>query len=173
MNYPKANEFEKLIEDLLENKEFQKTKLKKHHGLTRYDHSMRVAAYTYKVTKLLKLNYKEATCAALYHDFFLDEVEEENGLNRLRKHPEKALINTKKYFKLTPLQEDVIIKHMFPVTLTPPKYKESWIVDIVDDYASVIERINWLKILISNKFKKMQLTQSYIIVLLLKIINIK
>ena len=29
---------------------------------------------------------------------------------------------------------------MFPVTFTPPKYMESWIVDIVDDAASVYER---------------------------------
>ena len=29
---------------------------------------------------------------------------------------------------------------MFPVTFTPPKYLESWIVDIVDDVASIYER---------------------------------
>ena len=29
---------------------------------------------------------------------------------------------------------------MFPVTFTPPKYLESWIVDIVDDIAAIYER---------------------------------
>ena len=29
---------------------------------------------------------------------------------------------------------------MFPVTLKPPKYLESWIVDIVDDVAGIYEK---------------------------------
>ena len=34
---------------------------------------------------------------------------------------------------------------MFPVTFTPPKYLESWIVDIVDDVASIYERGTTMK----------------------------
>ena len=29
---------------------------------------------------------------------------------------------------------------MLPVTFTPPKYLESWLVDIIDDFAAVYER---------------------------------
>ena len=39
------------------------------------------------------------------------------------------------------MQEDIIKTHMFPITLTPPKYLESWIVDIVDDIAAVYEKV--------------------------------
>ena len=29
---------------------------------------------------------------------------------------------------------------MFPVTFRPPKYLESWIVDLADDFAAIYER---------------------------------
>ena len=38
------------------------------------------------------------------------------------------------------MEEDIIKTHMFPVTFRPPKYLESWLVDIIDDIASIYER---------------------------------
>lgn len=133
-------EFYDLIQPILDHKEFQKLKKIKHHGISRFDHCMRVSYYTYLVAKGFGLNYKEATVAALLHDFFTDEVSDENSISRLRKHPSFAVENAKKYFALSPLQEDIILRHMFPVTLTPPKYLESWIVDFIDDLAAIYEQ---------------------------------
>ena len=133
-------QFEYIVKDILSNKEFQKTKGKVHHGITRYDHLVRVAFYTFIVTKFLRLNYVEATRAALLHDFFLDETKNEKKREALKNHPKYALSNAKKYYDLTPLQEDIITSHMFPVTYTPPKYLESWIVDLVDDVAGIYEQ---------------------------------
>ena len=141
----KNREFNSLIQPIVENEEFLKTKNIKHHGLTRYDHSRRVAYFSYLVTKFLRLDYKETTEAALVHDFFTDEVKEKNGLARLRQHPTCAVENAKKYFELSDKQEDIIKTHMFPVTFTPPKYLESWIVDLVDDAASIYERATTMK----------------------------
>lgn len=140
MNKYKKEEFSKIVAPFLDIEEFQKLKTIEHHGITRYDHSLRVAYHTYLVTKFLHLNYKEATVAALLHDFFTDEVEEERSLSKLRKHPEHAVKNASKYLELSELQEDIIRTHMFPITFTPPKYLESWIVDVVDDFASIYER---------------------------------
>ena len=134
------NEFYNIINPILQNEEFLKLKKIAHHGITRFDHSMRVAYYTYIVTKRMNLNYKEATIAALLHDFFIDEVKEMKSLSRLRKHPSYALENAKKYYELSDMQEDIIIRHMFPITLTPPRYLESWIVDIIDDIAAFYEK---------------------------------
>lgn len=134
------SEFINIITPLLENSNFNDTKDISHHGITRYDHSMRVAYYSYLVTKILGLDYIETTEAALLHDFFIDEVKDKNQIVKLTKHPKYALINAKKYFDLSEKQEDIIKTHMFPVTITPPKYLESWIVDIVDDIASIYER---------------------------------
>ena len=54
-------------------------------------------------------------------------------------------MHSKKYFELSKLEEDIIIKHMFPVTFRPPKYLESWIVDLVDDVSAIYERIFTLR----------------------------
>lgn len=135
-----CEEFDRIIEPILDVEEFNGLINVNHHGVNRYDHSLRVAYYTYMVTKGLHLNYKDATEAALLHDFFTDEVSEENGIVRLRKHPDVALDNASKYFCLSEMQKDIIKTHMFPVTFMPPKYLESWIVDVVDDVASIYER---------------------------------
>ena len=132
-------EFNNIIKPYITS-EFNKLKCINHHGITRYDHSIRVAYYTYVVTKILHINYEEATIAALLHDFFTDEVENEMSIFKLRRHPKHALNNASKYFYLTDLQKDIISTHMFPVTFTPPKYLESWIVDIIDDISAIYER---------------------------------
>lgn len=133
-------EFERIISSVLEIEEFNRLKFITHHGITRYEHSVRVAYLSYKVCKMLHLDYKEVTIAALLHDFFTDEVEHENNTNKLRLHPHCAVKNASKYFDLTEKQVDIISTHMFPVTFTPPKYIESWIVDFVDDIAALYEK---------------------------------
>lgn len=139
MNNYTDEEFERIVSPILEIEEFNRLKFITHHGITRYDHSMRVAYFSYKVSKALKLDYKEVTEAALLHDFFLDEVNHESRVERLRHHPECAVKNASKYIDLTEKQVDIIKTHMFPVTFAPPKYLESWIVDLVDDFAAVYE----------------------------------
>ena len=139
MNNYVDEEFENIVAPILELEEFNRLKFITHHGITRYDHSMRVAYLSYTVSKSLRLDYKEVTEAALLHDFFLDEVNHESRIGRLRHHPECAVKNASKYFDLSDRQKDIIRTHMFPVTFTPPKYIESWIVDLVDDIAAVYE----------------------------------
>lgn len=134
------NEFNKIICEVSNNKEFQKLKKVKHHGINRYEHSVRVAYYTYKITKILHLDYKESTIAALLHDFFQEEVSDKNFVVRLRKHPGIAVKNATQYFKLNEKQIDIIKTHMFPITFTPPKYMEGWIVDFVDDASAIFEQ---------------------------------
>lgn len=145
MNKYKNGEFRRIVKKILDNCNFDETKNIVHHGITRYEHSMRVAYFSYRVTKLLGLDYKETTEAALLHDFFTDEVGDKSQFAKLRQHPKYAVENAKKYFDLSEKQEDIIATHMFPVTFTPPKYLESWIVDIVDDVASIYERGTTMK----------------------------
>lgn len=135
-----TDEFYEINKDIFENKEFNKLKNYKHHGITRYEHSINVSYLTYKVTRKICKNYKEITRAALLHDFFTDEVEEVNSLKKLINHPKYALENAKKSFNISKLQEDIILSHMFPIGIRIPKYKESWIVDLIDDYVAVCER---------------------------------
>ena len=140
MNEYNDLEFQCLINPIIENIEYQKIKEITHHGISRYDHCMRVAYFSYKITKLLQLDYKETAKAAMLHDFFTDEVEKEKSLKKLRRHPNYAVENAKKHFELSEKQVDIIKTHMFPITFTPPKYLESWIVDLVDDFAAIYEK---------------------------------
>lgn len=139
------NEFHNLTNSIKSLSEYQNLKKIKHHGITRYEHSMRVAYYSYIITKTLKLDYKETTQAALLHDFFSDEVAYKNPVARLRQHPDCAVENASRIINLSAKQIDIIKTHMFPITFTPPKYLESWIVDVVDDIASIYERGTYLK----------------------------
>ena len=114
-----------------------------HHEVNRLEHSIRVSYYSYKLAKALKMDTKQVARAALLHDFFLEENENEKVTKRMitmLEHPKYALENSKKYFELTDMEEDIILTHMFPIGLTVPKYFESWMVDIVDDVASIYEK---------------------------------
>jgi len=49
-------------------------------------------------------------------------------------HPRVALRNAEKITPLNDMEKDIILKHMFGATLALPKYKESLLVSLVDDY---------------------------------------
>ena len=54
-------------------------------------------------------------------------------------HPRIAVKNAEKITELSELERDIIIKHMWGATITPPKYKESYIVTMVDKYCAIRE----------------------------------
>ena len=51
-----SKEFELITKDISMNNEFMKLNTCIHHGISRLDHSYRVAYYSYKIMKFLKLN---------------------------------------------------------------------------------------------------------------------
>ena len=138
------DEFYSLVQDIIDNEDFNKLADDLHHGITRYDHLVRVAYYSFLVSKFLKLNYVETTRAALLHDFYSnEELKGNGGLKKLRVHPNVALNNSLKYFELDNVQKDIIKSHMFPCTLSIPKYKESWLVSGVDKIVSTYEMVRY------------------------------
>lgn len=115
-----------------------------HHGDTDcYAHCMHVAEYSYRICKALDLNAEEAARAGLLHDFFLYDWHvhaAETGKHfHGFTHPREALKLAEKFFVLTPLERDMILKHMWPLTLVPPKYRESYVICAVDKYCCVCE----------------------------------
>lgn len=138
-------EFYSIIKDIIANKKFNKLNKELHHGITRYDHSMRVAKWTYKICSLLnKDNVNEVTRAALLHDFYVDtDLKSPKNYQKLGEHPNVALENSEKYFELDDMQADIIKSHMFPCTLVIPKYKESWLVSLIDKTVGTYEMIRF------------------------------
>lgn len=141
--YYEDREYLNKVYDILENQEFQKMENIIHHEGNRLDHSIRVSYHSYRLAKLLKLDSKKVARAALLHDFFFESnqgvTKKEKAVTML-KHPEYALENAKRHFELSPLEEDIILTHMFPIGPRVPKYIESWMVDFVDDIASIYEK---------------------------------
>lgn len=135
------DEFNSLVKDIKKNEHFNKLNDELHHGINRYEHSMRVARWTYKICKFLKMNNKnKVTRAALLHDFYIDtDLISETGHEKLGEHPNIALQNSIKYFELDNIQKDIIKTHMFPCNLNIPKYKESWLVSGIDKAVSTYE----------------------------------
>lgn len=138
-------EFNSLVEDITNNNKFNKLNKELHHGITRYEHSMRVAKWTYKICNTFNIkNKNEVTRAALLHDFYVDkDLVSLHSYEKLGEHPDVALENSLKYFKLDEIQQDIIKSHMFPCTTAIPKYKESWLVSAVDKTVSAYEMLRF------------------------------
>ena len=146
MNYLQCDEEYKLIVDpIMSNEEF-KTKMEniKHHDSTRLNHMLKVSYKSYKIAKLLKLDYVDVARAGLLHDYYLDSVSEQKTIKDkvslyTINHPKDAVENAKRLFNINEKEEDIIRTHMFPVDVKVPKYAESWIVSIVDKAISTAE----------------------------------
>lgn len=138
----KKEKFLEIINDILANKSIQNLKLYKHHyAYTRLEHCLSVSYYTYVICKFLHLDYKSAARAALLHDLFFYDCENKisRPKNHIKNHPKIALENANKLFNLNKKEQDIILKHMWPLTFSPPKYLESFIVTIVDKYCAFKE----------------------------------
>ena len=55
-------------------------------------------------------------------------------------HSKTAFKNASMVFDLNDKEKDIVLKHMWPVTLRFPKYKESFIITLVDKYFAYVEK---------------------------------
>jgi uncharacterized protein len=116
-----------------------------HANISTLEHSISVAYYSYLVCRKfnLSVDYRNMIRGALLHDFFLYDwhlKSDRKGLHGFT-HPKAALENAEKRFPLSDMERDIIVKHMWPLTLTPPKYKEALIVSLSDKFCSLIETL--------------------------------
>ena len=132
--------FTDLVSDIQNHNKYKKLKHEFHHGINRYTHSIRVAKVTYFLSKLFKFDYKSATRGAMLHDFFSnEEYGNVKGLKTAKVHPHIACLNAKNTFNLNDIEQDVISSHMYPINTHRPSYKESWLVNTVDEGVSLYE----------------------------------
>lgn len=111
-----------------------------HYTSTRLQHCLKVSYMSYVIAKRKGLNAKATARAGLLHDlFYYDWRETKFAKSHAYIHPRIAYRNASKLTTLSDLEKDIIIKHMFGATLNPPRFKESWIVTLVDDYVAMIE----------------------------------
>lgn len=138
-------EFDEIAKIIINNKEYQRRKEFKHHGEeTVYDHCLKVAEIAYKMAKKRNLRIKETVIGALLHDFYYEPWQDNTEKKKFFKkhgfvHAAEALENSRKEFGdlINPLIGDIISKHMFPLNIKLPKYKETWVVTTADKIASL------------------------------------
>jgi len=134
MMYIKNKEYKNVVKNILRDNEFKKLYNIEHHGISRWEHLIKVSYYSYSIAKKLNFDYKSVARGALLHDFYLDG----NERNVRKKffdtfsHPKKALNTSLENFEINNIEQNIIVSHMFPFYYALPKYKESILVDLVD-----------------------------------------
>lgn len=138
-----ANEFRAIIKDIVENDTVQQMRnFRQHYDTSCFDHCYKVALISYIICKKLKLDYISAARAGMLHDLFLyDWRIHEPSRKRFHAfhHPRIALNNSLKIFSLNKKEQDIILKHMWPITVIPPKSMEAFIITFVDKYCALLE----------------------------------
>lgn len=112
-----------------------------HGDINCLEHSLYVSYCSYLLCKRLGLDFRSAARGGLLHDFFLYDWHTGKPYRGLHGfiHPHIALQNANKYFNLTDREKDIIQKHMWPLTLDLPRYKESFVVLLADKYCASME----------------------------------
>lgn len=145
-NYQLDQEYYEIIKDILEHDEFQKRKDYQHHGkITVYDHSLNVSYLAYKISKKIKIIDSESVAiGGLLHDFYYEPWQTRTDKQPLLKkhgfvHANEALQNSRTHFPnyMNERIENIIERHMFPLNKIPPKYKEGWLIVLVDKWVSI------------------------------------
>ncbi len=142
-------EFQNIINNLILDPTVQSMKnFRQHYETNCFDHCYIVSYYCYKICKKYGLDYKSAARAAMLHDIFLYDWRkrqpDRKGLHAYT-HGKKACENACKLFDLNDKEKDMIIKHMWPVTLAIPKSYEGIILTFVDKYSAMSETFEIFK----------------------------
>lgn len=134
--------------DILRSSNYKKTSYHIQHGRVSVKrHTLDVARYSLLISEKLKISCdrRELVRGALLHDYFLYDWHDKDHASPLRlhgfHHPGIALRNAEKEYTLSEKERDIIEKHMWPLTVVPPKCREAWIVTAADKYCSLLETL--------------------------------
>ena len=156
MNKNNMKEFLDITGDLIKNPVvLQMKNYRQHYNTSCYDHCIEVAYWSYIFCKKFNLDYISVARAAILHDLFLyDWRHSHKSLNGWHafEHPKIALENAKAITSLNEKEEDIILKHMWPVTFFKfPKYKESFIITITDKLSAMKSFFEYYQELVYKK----------------------
>lgn len=106
-------------------------------------HCVSVAYLSYRMSLRLRrpCDARSLIRGAMLHDYFLYDWHEKDGGHRWHgfTHPGTALENVRRLLALNPVERDIILRHMWPLTPIPPRYREAWLVCLADKICSLRE----------------------------------
>ncbi len=136
------------ISDILASDIFNGLKNITHHlCTTRFQHCINVSYYSYIICRRFGLDSRSAARAGLLHDLFhynrkaYNASRSKGSLSHSSMHSLLAAENASKHFGISDLERDIIEKHMWPATKQLPKYKEGYVILLVDKYCALLEFI--------------------------------
>lgn len=150
-------ELEKIIRDFLKDDNFNQLCFLKHHNSSRLIHTLNVTICSYRFAKRfnLDLDYTSLVRGCMLHDFFLyQQYSCPEGKIHAWYHPKEAYKNACKYFDVNDIEKDMILNHMFPLSIKPPKYKETIVLVLCDKYCATVERFFHKNYLVEIKSKE-------------------
>ena len=137
-----SSEYLDCVQEIIDHDDVKSMKKYNQHGsVDCFQHCLNVSTASYLICKKLKLDYRSAARGGLLHDFFLYDWHKENphgGLHAFT-HPKVAAQNADKTFTLNSRERDVIKNHMWPLTVSFPRYPETLIVVLVDKFYCIRE----------------------------------
>lgn len=123
-------------------------------------HSLAVAWYSLRLARFLHLSVSETELlrGALLHDYFLYDWHLPHGAKfHGFRHPFIALRNAQQCCNLSPKEENIIQRHMFPLVPLPPLCREAILVCIIDKACGLFEtfrgeyrRFRWVSAVIAE-----------------------
>lgn len=125
-----------------------------HGTVTTFMHSVSVALCSMRLALRLglRVDMRSMVRGALLHDYFLYDWHDPAVCPSFHgySHPKTALENAERDFALNDIERDVIKKHMFPLTVVPPRHVESLLVTVADKICAARES---LAVKIPRKFR--------------------
>ncbi|MBI9105735.1 MAG: phosphohydrolase [Spirochaetales bacterium] len=125
------------IREILIHPHFTGMKKYRHHGeVSCHAHTLRVTEHSFRLSSGRRVNVTSLIRGALLHDFYLYDWHGGCPPFHGFRHPGWALDNAREHFGLNEIEEDIIRKHMFPLTPGLPLFTESAIVSVADKIAA-------------------------------------
>lgn len=141
-----SREFVSYIEDLMELKAVERLdKFDQHFKTSRLQHCVNVAYYSYRIALVIGADPRSSARAGMLHDlYWYDWHYKKTPQLHAFLHPRLALKNADRVTKLNDRERDAILKHMWPLYMGMPRYRESYAVTMADKYAATLEVCyNW------------------------------
>lgn len=155
-------EFFEIIDDIYSTPEVKSlSSFVQHSDINRLDHITSVTYLSYLFSKKLGLDYVSTARGAVMHDLFYYDWHDGDWSHRPHgyRHPGFALKNARELDPaITEKEENIILRHMWPLTVIPPKYPEGMIVSLCDKYCAAMELLIADKPYFRQKFNS-RLTQ--------------
>lgn len=139
------SEWYSIVEPIITSREYAKRRTFQHHGeVTVYTHSVKVSKLAYRMAKTIHADYKSAAIAGMLHDLYTTPWQDITGKKPFFEqhgfiHAREALENSRRYYPeyLNKKIENAILRHMFPLNITPPVHVVGYIITIADKAVSM------------------------------------